>query len=343
MPDEFSQLAAAARFTSRFTAVAPLDRSYLLDSLPDAFEELVHEAEPLIAEETGFRPPTPAKPLLLTRAEWASANVDSMLVLMGPLIQTLQKRLEVAPGAQLVRLAYEPALGAQLGTVLGMLSQRVLGQYDVLMGRGDEVMFVGVNMVLMERRLGFVPRDFRMWVTLHELTHRAQFEGNPWVREYFLDKARALVTSLQIDARSMINRLVHLVSADKDTPLAVRMMSPEQKVLFDELQAFMTVIEGHGNFVMDRVAERIVPTQPRMRQAFRSGATGGLMHRLLGKLLGLELKKAQYEQGQAFFDAISASAPDAPAAVFRSAQHLPTMAEIRQPELWMSRVYAARP
>ena len=341
MPDDLRDLAAAARFTTRFTSMGPLDRSYLLDALPEEFAALIAEAEPLIAEETGFYPPTPASARVMSRVEWAAANVDSMLVLVGPLVRGVRKRLESAPGGQLMKLAYGPALGAQLGTVLGLLSQRVLGQYDVLLGRGDEVMFVGVNILLMERRLGFVPRDFRMWVTLHELTHRAQFEGNPWVRDHFLSKAQELVDSLQIDARSLLSRAKHVVDSDADLPFAIRLMNPAQKQVFDDLQAFMTVIEGHGNFVMDRIAERIIPTQPRMRQVFRGGAPSGIVHKLLGKVLGLELKKAQYEQGQAFFDAISeAAGPQAPMKVFTSSEHLPTMQEIKAPELWISRVFA---
>ncbi|MCA1840460.1 MAG: zinc-dependent metalloprotease [Actinomycetota bacterium] len=340
MPQQLIDVAFAAKVAARFASQGPLDQSYLLDDLDADLSRLVAEAEPLIEAETGFVTGSPAVANVLSRSEWAAANVDSMLVLMAPLLEKVDAKVSSSPIGSVVKLAYRPALGAQMGTVLGFLSQRVLGQYDLLLGRHDHVWFVGPNMVLMERRFGFVPRDFRLWVVLHELTHRAQFEGNPWVRQYFIDSVSDLLSSLDMDAGTLLDRLIQaLKSGEGSQPFGLRMLSEEQRAKFNDMQAFMSVIEGHGNFIMDSIAERIIPTQPRMRRVLRGGASSsGVMAKLIGKLLGLEMKRAQYEDGQRFFDKLLASAgQEAVNKVFTSAEYLPSLDEVKRPELWVKR------
>jgi coenzyme F420 biosynthesis associated uncharacterized protein len=337
--------AVASKFAAMFAQPGSLDQSYLLDGLQESFDVLTREAEPLIAEESGFVSPHPAVPRVLNRQEWASANVTSMLELMSPLLEKMQKRMDttqVFPGA---KFAYKAALGAQLGTVLGFLSQRVLGQYDILMGHQNQVWFVGPNIVMMERRFGFLPRDFRLWIVLHELTHRSQFEANPWVRPHFMGLVNQMLESMDVDAKTLAERMLSSFkpngqSGDDPTPIVFRMLQPEQLEIFNRLQAFMSVIEGHGNFVMDRVGEGRIPSMPRMTQALRGGGTvGSPLARLIAKVLGFELKKAQYVQGQLFFDAVYASAGSPGVkAVFHSVEALPTLEEVKSPERWLSRV-----
>ena len=305
-------LRVANRVAARFSSPGALAESYLLDGLQASFEEIVREAEPLIAEESGFSPPIPAVARVLSRQEWASANVESMLELMAPLLGKVEERLASrgAPGA---KMAYGAGLGAQLGIVLGFLSQRVLGQYDILMSHQNQVWFVGPNIVLIERQHGFIPRDFRLWVALHELTHRAQFESNTWVRPYFLSLVTQMMGSIDMDAKTFLDRLVTATKPSEPgeavVPLAFRLLEPEQREIFNRLQAFMSVIEGHGNFVMDKAAEGRIPSQPRMSKLLRGGATMvGPVAKIIGKVLGFELKRAQYQQGQLFFDAVYAAA-----------------------------------
>lgn len=336
--------AVASRFAALFAQPGSLDQSYLLDGLQESFEALVREAEPLIAEEAGFTPSQAAVARVLSRQDWASENVTSMLDLMSPLLNKVQKRMDISqmlPGA---KFAYKAALGAQLGTVLGFLSQRVLGQYDILMAHQNQVWFVGPNIVLMERRFGFLPRDFRLWIVLHELTHRAQFEANPWVRPHFLGLVNKMLESMDMDAKALADRMLSSFkggkNGDADAPLVFRVLNPEQMEVFNTLQAFMSVIEGHGNFVMDRVGEGRIPSQPRMSQALRGGGTiGSPLARLMAKVLGFELKKAQYVQGQLFFDAVYARAGSPGVkAVFESVHSLPTLEEVKAPEKWLNRV-----
>lgn len=337
-------VAVANRFAARFASPGALAQSYLLDGLQESFEEIVREAEPLIAEESGFRPAEPAVARVLTREEWATANVTSMLELMSPLLDKVQHKMASrgTPGA---RMAYGAALGAQLGTVLGFLSQRVLGQYDILMAHQNQVWFVGPNIVLMERQYGFIPRDFRLWVALHELTHRAQFEANGWVRPYFLSLVSQMIGSMDLDAKTLMDRMAGALkpaakNGDPATPLAFRLLEPAQLEIFNRLQAFMSVIEGHGNFVMDRAAGNRIPSQPRMSAVLRGGGTiVGPVAKIIGKLLGFELKKAQYVQGQKFFEAVYAAAGRAAvSACFESEEKLPSLEEVRAPELWLKRL-----
>jgi len=332
----------ASRVATKFAAQGPLGDSYLLDNLDESLKAIVLEAEPLIEEETGFAPSTPAVALALSRSDWATANIHSMLTLISGLLEKMEQKIDLRPVSPMVRMTYGPVLGAQMGAVLGFLSQRVLGQYDVIEGHQDEVWFVGPNMVLMERKFGFVPRDFRLWVAVHELTHRAQFEGNAWIREYFLTTVNALIEGLDIEPTQIVRRLAGGIGRPSgDAPIALRWLEPEQIDRFNSLQAFMSLIEGHANFVMDRVAPRAIPTQPRMRETLKGGGSlgGGLVGKLLGKLLGLELKKAQYKQGQEFCDRIfEAAGQQAIAACFNGPEQLPTLEEVKDPKRWLARV-----
>jgi putative hydrolase len=128
-------------------------------------------------------------------------------------------------------------------------------------------------------------------------------------------------------------------SDDGSTPIGVRLLDADQRRIFNRLQAMMSVVEGHGNFLMDAVGTAIIPTQARMRRSLQSGSWEGPLGKVMRRLLGLDLKRAQYEEGQKFFDAVSAATGrDGVRAVFASAESLPTLEEIRSPELWLARI-----
>ena len=332
-------LSIASKVAAKVAAAGALHGSYLLDDLESSLAVLVAEAEALVAEETQCGPLPPASALVLSRSEWADANIESMLVIIDPLLDKVEDRIGDRPGARLARLASGPALGVQLGTVLGFLSRHVLGQYDLIVGRPHEVWFVGPNLVQAERRFGFVPRDFRLWVALHELTHRAQFEGTPWLREHFLGMVRTLLGSLEVDARVLLSRALEASRQPGNDPLPFRILEPGQRELFEQLQALMTVIEGHGNFVMDRIGQEVIPTQDRMRRTLRDvQSSSGPVARIVSKLLGLDLKRRQYEEGQHFFDRVFArGGSEAVRATFAAPEALPTMEEVRSPDTWLHR------
>lgn len=330
---------------ARRLASDPMEGSYLLQDLARSFGDLVAEAEPLVAEEAGFGPPTPARARVLSRSEWAEANISSTVKLLTPLLEKVEAKVpavvEGSPGA-LARKAYGSFLGAQLGGVLGFVSQRVLGQYELDQANAGDVWFVGPNVVITERRFGFVPRDFRLWVAVHELTHRAQFEGNPWLRGYFHGSVGELLSSLELQPIPLLERALKAVRAPADgpDPIGIRLLDPHQREIFDRLQALMSTVEGHGNFVMDRVGAERIPTQPRMRRTLSgSSSMDGPLGKILRRLLGLDLKKLQYEEGQRFFDAVFAAAGRAGVrAAFADAGSLPSLDELRDPDSWLARV-----
>jgi coenzyme F420 biosynthesis associated uncharacterized protein len=327
-------------------AIDPMEGSYLLQDLAGHFAELVAEAEPLVIEEAGFGPSTPARARVMSRSEWAQANVSSIVTLLSPLLDKVDARIPDGAAGGFTRRAYGSALGAQLGGVLGFISQRVLGQYEIDPVNAQDVWFVGPNVVITERRFGFVPRDFRLWVATHELTHRAQFEGNDWLRGYFMGLVHSLLSSLELQPMSLLERALKVVSSsgpsgsgNESTPIGIRLLDEDQRKIFDKLQAMMSVVEGHGNFLMDAVGTAVIPTQGRMRRSLQSGSWEGPLGKVMRRLLGLDLKRAQYEEGQKFFDAVSAAAGrDGVRAVFGSAESLPTLEEIRSPALWLARV-----
>ena len=141
-------------------------------------------AEELVAEHTGLHPPGHVRAVVLDRREWVDSNLASMRNLLDPLMQRFGERMAHNPFAPIGRRV----AATELGALLGYVAQRVLGQYDLLVpdDRGEAVYYVGANVLGLEKRFAFRPRDFRLWIAIHEVTHRAQFVGVPWMREYFL-------------------------------------------------------------------------------------------------------------------------------------------------------------
>ena len=167
-------------------------------------------------------------------------------------------------------------MAVETGALLGILAKRVLGQYELVLpdddDQGDVVALVGANVLMLERQQQFRPSEFRMWIALHEATHRSQFIGVPWLRQYFLDLVHELVANAG-PATGRLSRLVaEAVSAGRsgqpildDTGIIGLLATPEQKKkAIDKVQALMSLLEGHGHVVMDRIGARILPSQQRM-------------------------------------------------------------------------------
>ena len=353
-----------ARAVARRFAGAPLeDGSYLLDRLRRDLAEAVPYSERLVAQASGI-PPPPAVPWgVIDRVEWADANIVGMSALLEPLAEVVNKRLASQPAA--VRLAQRAIVSVEVGVLLGYVSRRVLGQYDLLVPAGEDddaprrrrlrarrpspavLYFVGQNIVETERRFGFVPRDFALWVALHEVTHRFQFEGVPWLRPRFLELVNSYLGSVNLDARTLARRLrsaaatlmSRSVPPEEKNPVYL-LASDEQREVLDDIQALMAVVEGHGNYVMDTVGRRVIPSMERMRGVFerRRDQTRGVQ-RAIQYVIGLDLKLRQYELGQRFCDTVVARrGPDVLGKLWVAPSHLPTLAELRQPDLWLTRV-----
>ncbi len=331
----------------------PLASSYLGSSLRSDFESVTAEAEDLVADFTGLRAPGRATAAVLDRREWVDANLASMRRMLAPLMSRLGEQMARSPLGPLGR----HVAASELGALLGYVAQRVLGQYDLLVPDGeaasghpgaaerDAVYYVGPNVLALEKRFAFRPRDFRTWIAVHEVTHRAQFTGVPWMREHFLGLVRRSLELVDPDPRSVVRalrRAVEEVTAGRnpldDGGLLGLFASPEQRELLSEVQALMSLLEGHGNYVMSELGGRHVHGEERMARVLQARRNRGGLSGQVQKALGLELKLRQYETGERFVRAIVAEAgPRALDDIWRSPAALPTHAELDDPGAWTAR------
>jgi coenzyme F420 biosynthesis associated uncharacterized protein len=364
----------AERVARRVAGKEALERSYLAQGLVREFDDVTTEAEALVGEHTGLVSLAgPAHALVLDRPAWATANLASFRTMLRPVTTRMAARMAGNPMAG----AGRKLAGAELGMLVGYLSQRVLGQYDLLVpggetgdgtdpagadparrpppigadATGDAVYYVGANVLGLEKRFAFRPRDFRLWIALHEVTHRAQFTGVPWMRSYFLDLVEQSMGIADPDPQRL-TRAVRKVIAEvrqrrnplDDGGIVSLFASPEQRAVLDRVQALMTLLEGHGNLVMDALGARHVHGQARMSEALKARRQQGGLTRQIFKALGLEMKMRQYEVGERFCLAVTGLAgPRGIDAAWHRPENLPTLSELNEPEAWLARVGAAVP
>ena len=247
--------------------------------------------------------------------------------------------------------------GAEVGALLGWMSGRVLGQYDLLIIEDerpedqDWVYYVGPNVLSLEKRYGFPPREFRLWIAVHECTHRAQFTGVPWLRPYFLSLVNELLDSVEPDPKRLVEAMRDSIAerkagngrSMKDGGISALLATPEQRATMDKVTGLMSLLEGHGDITMDRAARHLIPSQPRFARVMsqrRKNASG--VSRVIQRLTGMEAKLAQYEEGEDFVRAVeSAGGKSLFDEVWSEPETLPTIDEIRSPELWIERIGSA--
>lgn len=352
--------ALAERVAIKVAGNEPLSRSYHADSLEPDVAELTPLAERLVAEVTGLSSANgPARAVVVDRAGWVRANIAAFERLLGPHLERWATTMGgKGPGAGIARQATRVAAGAEIGTLLGWMSKRVLGQYDLLVadpegaGEGDTVFVVGPNLLALEKRFGFPPREFRLWLCLHEVTHRAQFTGVPWMREHYLGLIERSIELAAPDVRSLTDALGEGLKAIRrdglkafdDGGIAGVLASPAQREVLGEVGGLMALLEGHGDVTMDRAGEGHVPSAERFGRVLRERRKQqSPLVQLVQKLLGLEAKLNQYAQGEAFLAAIEAElGPRAVDRCWEGAAQLPSLDEIRRPEAWLARVGGAR-
>ncbi|WP_372699645.1 zinc-dependent metalloprotease [Arthrobacter sp. JSM 101049] len=304
--------------------------------------------------------------LVVDRGTWARANVQSFQALLAPAIQKLvaAQSGKMSPAAVAVGGG---AAGVELGGILAFLSSKVLGQYDPFAGLGEgpsggRLLIVAPNIVEIERELHVDPADFRLWVCLHEQTHRVQFAAAPWLRGH-LQETIAQMTGGLLDAEGgLAERLKSAAQgamsaigrgrrdqgttpepgsgAPSSTGLLSVLQDPEGQALLSHLTAVMSLLEGHANVVMDAVDASIVPTVKTIRQRFNArGGNRGPVETWIRRFLGLEAKMRQYRDGQRFVDAVvRAIGMDGFNAVWERVENLPTEHEIHHPREWIDRV-----
>ena len=343
----------AERIAVRVAGREPFHGSYHAQSLGPDFAELTAEAEQLVAAATGLQSLAgPARARVTDRAGWVRANVASFQRLLRPLTDKLGDRLSSGRLAPVARRA----AGAEVGALLGWMSTRVLGQYDLLVIEDEDpddqdlVYYVGPNVLALEKRYAFPPREFRLWLALHEVTHRAQFTGVPWMRSHFLGLVEQAVGSVDPDPKRLLHALRRVADAAverrnpfDDGGLAALLATPEQADVLQRVGGLMSLLEGHGDVTMDRAGADRIPSADRFSRVLRArrrAVNPGI--RLLQQIIGLEAKLNQYEQGERFIEAVErAGGPELVNTAFEAPTMLPTLAEIRQPDRWLARVVPA--
>jgi len=318
--------------------------------------EVSDRAVQLVRRYTGLKPKADVPPAeLVDRAEWARTNLDSFRELSARVEEHLERRISGSDtnGGGLQRTIVRAATGAEVGLAVGYLSQRVIGQYDVaLLGpaRAPRLLFVAPNLSSARARLG-VDRDlFLRWIALHETTHAVHFAAVPWLRDHIGGIAEELFerAAVQVKPGELLGKLARLnpreiVRSMKAGELATLLWPEPQRRLLERLTATMTLVEGYAEHVMDAVGHELDAGFADLRRALdRDRERRGPLDSLVAKVLGLDMKLAQYARGKAFADeVVREHGIKTLNRAWRDPDNLPRPEELDSPGDWVNRVGAA--
>jgi coenzyme F420 biosynthesis associated uncharacterized protein len=293
---------------------------------------LVREFTGLVAEERT------APVLAVDRPGWIQANADGFATVLGPVVDKLSEKKGPPTGLSLA--IGSRVTGAEVGLLLGFLSSKVLGQFDPFFEPSGRLLLVAPNIVHVERELACDPTDFRLWVCLHEETHRVQFTAVPWMRDHLFSEMNAIADTME-PGKLLDDALGRLSEAIRGHGSLLDIMgSPEQREIVDRVTGVMSLLEGHADVVMDGVGPTVIPSVAEIRRKFDRRRKGvGTLDRLLRRLLGLDAKMAQYRDGARFVrGVVDKVGMHEFNAVWESPANLPTKAEIADPSAWVGRV-----
>jgi coenzyme F420 biosynthesis associated uncharacterized protein len=288
--------------------------------------------------------------LIVDRSSWVDVNIDGFSRLLRPLLAKLRARRARSYGSGLLVEAGPRITGLEVGALLAYLGGKVLGQFEVFASPRGTLLLVAPNIVKIERELRVDPRDFRLWVCMHEETHRTQFTAVPWLRDYVLSEINALVDETDLDPGAIARRLaqgaravVEALRGGEGVSLLDLLQTPAQRQIVERLTAVMSLLEGHADYVMDGVGPQVIPSVAEIRAKFqrRREAPGGL-DATLRRLLGLDAKLRQYRDGERFVrgvvDRVGMIGFNR---VWTSRETLPTKTELHDPSAWVARVHGA--
>lgn len=324
-----------------------------------AYRELEAQCLPIVSAYTGIElPDAVERTFAVDRVDWIEANITSFKRMFEP-IEALNASSgsSTSAASKLFGNANRAVVSGEVGLLLAYLARHVLGQYDLaLLGRETvetgKLYYVEPNIRAVERALNLPKSDFRMWLALHETTHAFEFEGVPWLRTYFNGLIEQYFEFLKRDAeqlkqgframRAMVGRARE--QRGPDVSWLEAMMTAEQRALFNQMQAAMCMVEGYSNHVMNAVGRDLLPRFDAISKTFETRRRDrSRIERLFVRLTGLELKYEQYQLGERFIDSIVAShGHDVAKRIWDNPASLPTMPEIRAPQLWISRVIEAK-
>ncbi|WP_369144931.1 zinc-dependent metalloprotease [Streptomyces sp. R44] len=301
--------------------------------------------------------------LVVDRVGWIKANVAGFRELLTPLLGKMQERRSGNAGSALLGAVGGKVTGVELGMLLSFLASRILGQYETFApatrdlpagaNGGGRLLLVAPNVVHVERELDVSPHDFRLWVCLHEETHRTQFTAVPWLRDHLQGEIQSFLAATDVDPGTVVERLREAAQTlaggrpegeeGEPSPSLVELVqTPEQREILGRLTAVMSLLEGHADYVMDGVGPQVVPSVAEIREKFQARRARGAsrLDLALRRLLGLDAKLRQYRDGERFVRAVvDQVGMDGFNRVWTSPNTLPTKTEIAAPADWIARVH----
>ena len=333
----------------RTIAVALASRTEKASDGDFDYEWAVERAVDPLSRFTGIElpqgPPSGRQLRVASRAEWIDFNIEGFGELMEPVLK------RAAAGSDNLTWAIGGAtLTAQVGLLLGFLSARVLGQYDTgpllareRAGEPGKVFFLDGNIAATAGRIAVPVDGLRLWIVLHEMTHALQFEGYPWLRAHLGELLERLISPLadRLGVRETIRRLSeNMRTGGRSVEL---MMNRSQRESFDQMQATMSVIEGYSDFVMHNVGRSLVPQYEHLKNRMaRSRAHRPPFETAVFRITGLDVKLEQYRLGERFAEAVARrEGMEGLNRVWERPENLPTLEEVRDPGIWMTRMEAS--
>lgn len=321
----------------------------------DYYREMVARCYPVITEEIGRDLPVPLDKIrAFTRAEWIDANISNFGQLFDH-IEAIYHKVQPQQnvGTLIMGEMSQTLLSSQLGILMGYLAKRVLGQYDLsLLGKEPvttgQLYFVEPNINAVVSELGLDAHDFRLWIALHETTHAYEFEAYPWVREYFnslLEEYFDYVSDDLVKYGSGLGSLSGLIERARSNinngdSWIESVMSPEQRNLFNRLQALMSIVEGYSNYIMNSVGEKLLPSYQTIKERVEQrAARRSSAEKLFIRITGLALKMEQYRLGESFINTVvEKRGVEVANIIWQGPDKLPTLEELRNPDQWVERV-----
>lgn len=332
----------AVRLGSRLAGDGPEVSALAATDAVDELRADANRSTGLVREFTGLTAAERTAPVLvIDRPGWIQANADSFATILTPIVDKLSEK-KGAPGP-IGRAVGSRITGAEVGLVLGFLGGKVLGQFDPFFEPNGRLLLVAPNIVHVEQELDVDPTDFRLWVCLHEETHRVQFTAVPWMRDHLYSMMTSLSES--IDTGKALEEGAKRIGQSlrgEGGSLLDMVSTPEQREVIDRVTGVMSLLEGHADVVMDGVGPEVIPSVNKIRRKFNERRKGvGGLDKVLRRLLGLDAKMAQYRDGAKFVRAVIDKVDMAGFnAVWESPENLPDKAEIADPSAWVARVHA---
>ena len=336
--DEPVDWTLAAATGARLAPRGPADDRSDVEAAVRQLRRASERAVAPVAEITGLEAPFEShRSVVVGRKEWVRSNVRQLRTATEPVADVLG-----SDGHGIVRAVGARTSALQMGTVLAWLSTKVLGQYEAF-GAEGRLLLVAPNIVHAERQLDVPPTDFRLWVCLHEETHRVQFGAVPWLSAHFTEEVHSYLRAVDPDAGSALRRVLTGLRRGMrgSGGLIDLMQTDEQREILERLTALMSLLEGHADVVMDAVGPRVVPSVDIIRSRFNQRRQqAGTLDGALRRLLGLDAKLRQYVDGAAFVrSVVDAVGMDGFNAVWSGPDSLPRPGEISEPQAWIDRVH----